>query len=288
MWSKQCFSVAGFALGAAAENGTSSALLGSNETQGKKGSSKMKRGYLHILRATTACLAVTVCLHATAYAGSDNVYSYYGKDVTAHDIIARFLNACGNGQDTAACTEAAELSSESGVFPFRSRGIHIRGQEVKQAETRAHDQMPIRVSATVPNNPPHRAGTVKHTVSQQHAGACPKTASSVALPITFALNSAILQTEAYEKLRQMATAMKSAALGACKFVVEGHTDASGSADLNLKLSKERAYAVREFLVSMNIDATRLMPVGKGESEPLAHTDPRAPENRRVQFRIVQK
>jgi outer membrane protein OmpA-like peptidoglycan-associated protein len=85
----------------------------------------------------------------------------------------------------------------------------------------------------------------------------------------------------------MGQAMKSSALGSCKFVVEGHTDASGSADLNARLSESRAYAVREYLVSIEIEPSRLLSVGKGESQPLNDSDPRAPENRRVQFRIAQ-
>jgi outer membrane protein OmpA-like peptidoglycan-associated protein len=96
-----------------------------------------------------------------------------------------------------------------------------------------------------------------------------------------------LESAAYKNLRQMALAMKSDALSSCKFVVEGHTDASGGTSLNLQLSKKRAYAVREFLVSMAINSSRLVPVGKGEAEPLPKRDPHAAENRRVQFRIIQ-
>jgi outer membrane protein OmpA-like peptidoglycan-associated protein len=248
----------------------------------------MKKGYLRILRATTACLAVTICLHATAHAGSGSTYSYYGKDVTAGDIITRFLDTCSGNQGTAACKEAAELSAERGIFPFRSRGIRIRGQEVKKLETRTFVQKTVRVSTAAPSDRSHHAAAPKRASSQHRSSGCPHSNSAVALPVTFALNSAILQSEAYTKLRQMAMAMKSSALHSCQFAVEGHTDASGNADFNLQLSKERAYAVKEFLVSMKIDPSRLMTVGKGESEPLAHSDPRAPENRRVQFRIVQK
>ena len=247
----------------------------------------MKKGYLHVLRATTACLAVTICLQTSAHAGSGDVYSYYGKDVTAHDIIARFLSACSDNQDTAACNEAIARTTEQGVFPFRARGIHIRGQEVKQLESHDFDRKIVKVSETNPDDGTRPGAAGKSTSSKQRAGGCPHIDAAVALPITFALNSAILQAAAYAKLHQMALAMKNPALGSCKFSVEGHTDASGSADFNLTLSKKRAYAVREYLVSMKIDPSRLMPVGKGETDPLPHSDPRAPENRRVQFRIVQ-
>jgi outer membrane protein OmpA-like peptidoglycan-associated protein len=246
----------------------------------------MRSGYRRFLRVTTGCLAVTICLQSAAHAGSKNVYSYYGKDVTAEDIVSRFLGSCSDAPGTAACREAMDTAIANGAFPFRTRGIRIRGEEAKQLETRAPDRKPIKVStADTAHGTDHRAAE-KSASSRHETGKCPNIDSSVALPITFALNSAILQTEAYTKLRQMAQAMKSETLGACKFEVEGHTDASGGTDLNLRLSKERAYAVKEFLVSMSIEPSRLVPVGKGEADPLPNSNPRAPENRRVQFRLA--
>jgi outer membrane protein OmpA-like peptidoglycan-associated protein len=246
----------------------------------------MRKGYLHVLRTTTACLAATICLQSAAYAGSKTVYSYYDKDVTAHDIVSRFLGECSDGQASANCSNAIDTSLAQGQFPFRTRGIRIHGQETKQLESRNFDRKPVQASKADSDSGAGRGAADKSDPPQHKSRHCPNTDSSVALPITFALNSAILQAEAYTKLRQMAQAMKSAALGSCKFAVEGHTDASGGADLNLRLSKKRAYAVKEFLVSMEIEPSRLLPTGKGEAEPLPGSNPRAPENRRVQFLIA--
>jgi outer membrane protein OmpA-like peptidoglycan-associated protein len=233
----------------------------------------MTNGKLNILRATAGCAVLAICLQSAAYAGEKNVHSYHGKDVTADDIVSRFLG------------EAAGTPGEPGMAQFRTRGIRIRGQENEQLESRVIARNRVNVSATVAAAPAAAGG--KSSAPQQKAGDCPNAAASVALPIRFALNSAILEAEAYTNLRQMGQAMKSSALGSCKFVVEGHTDASGSADLNARLSESRAYAVREYLVSIEIEPSRLLSVGKGESQPLNDSDPRAPENRRVQFRIMQ-
>ena len=246
----------------------------------------MKTGYRHFLRVTTGCLAVTISLQTAAYAGSGNTYSYYGKDVTADDIVTRFVGDCGSSPDAGRCGKAIGTPIAHGTFPFRSRGIRIHGQESKMLESENLDRKPVKVSKTDADRDTGSRAADKREPRRQESGGCPNTDASVALPITFALNSAILEAEAYTKLRQMAQAMKSTVLGSCKFAVEGHTDASGGADLNLRLSKKRAYAVREFLVSMQIEPARLLPVGKGEAEPLTDSDPRAPENRRVQFRLV--
>jgi outer membrane protein OmpA-like peptidoglycan-associated protein len=72
-----------------------------------------------------------------------------------------------------------------------------------------------------------------------------------------------------------------------KIQVEGHTDSAGTARSNLMLSWERAFAVFRLLVDRyGIDPARLVPVGKGCSEPLVTTQSPHPLNRRVQFRLL--
>jgi outer membrane protein OmpA-like peptidoglycan-associated protein len=70
-----------------------------------------------------------------------------------------------------------------------------------------------------------------------------------------------------------------------RFDVQGHTDSSGNAAHNLALSKERAEAVKQQLVSMGVDVGRLSTKGLGDTKPIA--DNTSPEgranNRRVEF-----
>lgn len=54
--------------------------------------------------------------------------------------------------------------------------------------------------------------------------------------------------------------------------IEGHTDASGPAPVNQRISLERAEAVRDTLVSMGIDAARIQALGMGEDFPIASND----------------
>ena len=71
-----------------------------------------------------------------------------------------------------------------------------------------------------------------------------------------------------------------------KVEIAGHTDSDGAAADNLARSQRRAESVVAWLAEHGIDAVRLAPVGKGESEPVADNktaDGRA-LNRRVEVR----
>ncbi len=70
--------------------------------------------------------------------------------------------------------------------------------------------------------------------------------------------------------------------------IQGHTDSKGSNAYNQNLSVERASAVSNYLVSKNIQRSRLTVVGYGESLPkyLNDTEDGRAENRRVEFLIA--
>jgi len=71
-------------------------------------------------------------------------------------------------------------------------------------------------------------------------------------------------------------------------VVEGYTDSVGSESNNMKLSQDRANAVRGFLVSKGLPSDKLTAVGKGKSNPVASNDTadgRA-NNRRVEIVVA--
>ena len=71
---------------------------------------------------------------------------------------------------------------------------------------------------------------------------------------------------------------------------ESDTDSDGSAEGNLDLSKRRARAVLEALVSRGVEAERLESEGFGETKPIADNKTRAgkAQNRRVELAIIDQ
>ncbi|WP_425460728.1 OmpA family protein [Leptospira gomenensis] len=70
----------------------------------------------------------------------------------------------------------------------------------------------------------------------------------------------------------------------------GHTDLNGDKKENLILSKNRAEAVKDFLLKKGIDPNRIVTEGKGSSEPIIpEKNPETDyKNRRTEFRIVSQ
>ena len=68
-----------------------------------------------------------------------------------------------------------------------------------------------------------------------------------------------------------------------KIRIEGHTDSTGDATANLKLSEQRANKVMESLVALGVDSVRIAAAGMGEDFPIASNDTEEgrSQNRRV-------
>ncbi len=119
-------------------------------------------------------------------------------------------------------------------------------------------------------------------------GCAINTATIVLHDITFATNKAVLTNESKASLNNIVAGLK----GQPSMVlqVDGHTDSTGSAEHNLKLSKERAAAAKKYLVDNGIDASRLQSEGYGETKPIASNKTAAgrAENRRVEFKVLKQ
>ncbi|MDF1751538.1 MAG: OmpA family protein [Verrucomicrobiales bacterium] len=83
----------------------------------------------------------------------------------------------------------------------------------------------------------------------------------------------------------LAYAMNDPSLRNERFVIEGHASAEGAYESNLDLSQRRAERIAREIVSRGVYASRLVPIGYGESEALYRAD--APESvRRLDRRVV--
>jgi OOP family OmpA-OmpF porin len=75
-----------------------------------------------------------------------------------------------------------------------------------------------------------------------------------------------------------------------RIMISGHTDNVGEPAKNVELSQQRAAAVKEYLAGKGIDAGRIETRGAGPNEPVADnaTDKGRQENRRIEFKLLQK
>lgn len=104
------------------------------------------------------------------------------------------------------------------------------------------------------------------------------------VPVHFDYNSASLKGEVH-KLDGVLDFMKHNAQSTITIV--GHTDKIGSQNYNLKLSKKRAAAVRNFLIGNGIKSSRIKMIGKGKIEPVADnaTAEGRAKNRRAEMNL---
>jgi OOP family OmpA-OmpF porin len=75
-----------------------------------------------------------------------------------------------------------------------------------------------------------------------------------------------------------------------RIAVSGHTDNVGEPAKNLELSQQRADSVKAYFVGKGIDTSRIETRGAGMAEPVADnaTDKGRQENRRIEFKLIQK
>jgi outer membrane protein OmpA-like peptidoglycan-associated protein len=112
-------------------------------------------------------------------------------------------------------------------------------------------------------------------------------AAFAAKNIFFKASSAELTQDSYGALDDVVTLLRENEN--LKMNIEGHTDSTGSAQLNAKLSQSRADAVKSYLISKGIAASRLQSTGYGSSRPLVsnETVEGRRKNRRVELKLVQ-
>jgi outer membrane protein OmpA-like peptidoglycan-associated protein len=100
--------------------------------------------------------------------------------------------------------------------------------------------------------------------------------------ITFEFDSARISREAFPVLLEIGTALKSEELRGLRFLIEGHTDATGGLQYNMRLSARRADAVKRYLITRhNLRVNRLLTAGKGSTDLHDTENPTSGTNRRV-------
>jgi len=104
--------------------------------------------------------------------------------------------------------------------------------------------------------------------------------------LSFDVGSSVIKPEDFALLTKVRRAINT--FSNSKVIIEGHTDSQGGDDLNMKLSQERADAVKRYLLAnMDIGSHQMEAIGYGETAPIANNETAQGRslNRRIDIRI---
>jgi outer membrane protein OmpA-like peptidoglycan-associated protein len=196
------------------------------------------------------------------------------KQRTPEQIVCEMTGDCGgDAPDESQKHDVGDLAG----FSFTKPGAKVGKAQPKQAAPAPR----MARAAPAPRSvaPAPRSGRVSYAAVPAQR----REIRSSEVRVGFALGSAQLTPDSRGEIEAFAKALRSPQLASKRFVVEGHTDAIGDRDSNLKLSQERAEAVAAYLRSLGVESSRLDAKGFGFDKPLPGRSAKAAVNRRVQL-----
>ena len=135
------------------------------------------------------------------------------------------------------------------------------------ADNKPVDESVQPAASQVPASPPETAGSQ----------------GEVTEAIYFAFDDYTLGSSAQEQLTKLSEFLK--AQQAAVVQIEGHCDERGSIEYNLALGERRAQSVKNYLVQLGIDSSRLPTISYGEEKPVVEGSDESAwsKNRRAEF-----
>ena len=141
---------------------------------------------------------------------------------------------------------------------------------------------------------PDNVDQCKDVAGPKENNGCPEVTEEVqkklndfARTILFDVNKATIKPQSATVLNQIVDVLNQ--YKNAKFSIEGYTDISGKRDKNQKLSEDRAYSVKAYLIEKGIDESRLTAKGFGPDKPIASNKTKKGRelNRRVEINLVK-
>jgi outer membrane protein OmpA-like peptidoglycan-associated protein len=137
-----------------------------------------------------------------------------------------------------------------------------------------------------PNEPETKNGYQDEDGCPDEVPAPIKKFTGVIKGINFRRNSADIKASSFPLLKGAVQVFKE--YPALRVEISGHTSNEGRREFNMKLSRKRAEAVKDYLVSAGIDEKRIGTIGYGPDKPIAdnNTHDGQEKNRRIEFRLL--
>ncbi len=109
----------------------------------------------------------------------------------------------------------------------------------------------------------------------------------LSLNVQFDSDSDVIQSISYERLNEFSDKLIKYAADFKSVTIEGHTDSLHDESYNMNLSNKRAIAIKNYLVSRGVHASKLQTLGFGESrlKTLGNTEEDHAQNRRVEMKV---
>ncbi|MEO1014943.1 MAG: OmpA family protein [Pseudomonadota bacterium] len=168
------------------------------------------------------------------------------------------------------------------ALAFEER-VNLEAVEAAVVETAPLDgQTPSSDQEQEPEQEPSPQPDAEQSENAARAAACQARLSAVATPneVSFARNSERPRPESIPYIEAAAGVLKTC--GAVRITVGGHTDATGTEEVNRRLSRRRAQNVRDILVGFGVSRRRIESVGYGSGRPVTNEEGDAQErNRRI-------
>jgi outer membrane protein OmpA-like peptidoglycan-associated protein len=218
------------------------------------------------------------------------------QQADVNSYLCTFAGKCGDSAEEETPTKAAPqtkgfrlAASQSSPTVAAPQTKGFRLATGAQASSPAPATKSFRIARAAPvaaAAPTAREPRMVRPTQRRYAAATrPTVAPGVGradLMLTFELNSAQMTPAAESRARTFAQALMMDELKAKRFMIEGHTDARGSRDTNIDLSRRRAQTVADFLIAQGVERTRVEVKGVGPDEPLPGRSAASEANRRVE------
>ena len=163
--------------------------------------------------------------------------------------------------------------NKAGVTPLPDAGMTGTGTQTtpdQSGKLPGSDQGVKDMSVGIPMGPGHQGWTENAETFKADT-------------VHFDYDSSVVRANDKSKIEAVANQLKSNSASAVR--VAGHTDERGTEEYNRSLGERRALAIREELIKLGIEATRVDTISYGEDRPLSKARDEASRalNRRGEF-----